>query len=524
MKRMIKSSNIPASDNIVYANQGSADDLLNAVVDRIDELESGVGASFTPTTVVQAGEAKRRRVIRANNGSTQDLLNAVNNRIRELEVGASKITSSTEFDDWAFDFQESTSMEELKNAISYTPYIALENELAGAYYKSLKAGHDVDTCLGILIPIVESFMENYDEYAEYEDEEYDDDFIEAAKDPDKFFKCCNDIFAGFATSGEEFAENLQAQGINDPELFAELNNMTALEYLEYLGKILPPDIFADFANQLRQGLAASASVTASTGDSYFVVEEDLSYVQQSPDAAESVYKYYVKDPSGDGDGFVEVNRWGDEYEIEGAEDHYSVRDGTLWQVVQDAAGTKSVFTLDELEAVISNAFATYLNTHVYACTHIKGQVSIDDGAYDPALDDGDLALYGSNGNRVTAAVIGEDDEYLNQLGSLTCDELATQGHQAGYQIQPDGNYLYVEVLDESGVIIYTHLQPLADIIPIPEDLQGDAAQLASYIIDDMSAGDSSLEPDGGNETLADSFYSEPAIVESIVFDDGDAYL
>jgi hypothetical protein len=99
-----------------------------------------------------------------------------------------------------------------------------------------------------------------------------------------------------------------------------------------------------------------------TAGQYFAVEQDTSYVQENPDYASAVYKYYLSNPNGDGDGFVEVNEFDDgTFEIEGLVDHPSIRNGTLSAVDREIAVSTEPFNSQaDLESYIDILFRTYM--------------------------------------------------------------------------------------------------------------------------------------------------------------------
>jgi hypothetical protein len=86
---------------------------------------------------------------------------------------------------------------------------------------------------------------------------------------------------------------------------------------------------------------------------------------------------------------------------------------------------------------------------------------------------------------IMAADLEQDKDYIERLAKLTVDEVAARGFQAGYQIQPDENYLYFEVFDSEDNVITEYLQLIDDINPIEEDLMNDVDQLATAIMDDI---------------------------------------
>ena len=94
---------------------------------------------------------------------------------------------------------------------------------------------------------------------------------------------------------------------------------------------------------------------------------------------------------------------------------------------------------------------------------------------------------------VLAAELGTDDDYINDLANRTLDRLTDKGYQGGYQIQPDGNYLYFELFDETDEVMSTYLQPLEDITVVWDDLEDDADTLSDAIISSLSSQESDVE-------------------------------
>jgi len=102
-------------------------------------------------------------------------------------------------------------------------------------------------------------------------------------------------------------------------------------------------------------------VKANKEEKFFQAEHDNSYVKENTDYADSVYKYYVFNPYGDGDGYVEVSMWDDGYCcIESYEDVYTAPPGALRQMFNKT----HFLSKGELESTINRIFKKYVNQYM----------------------------------------------------------------------------------------------------------------------------------------------------------------
>lgn len=94
-------------------------------------------------------------------------------------------------------------------------------------------------------------------------------------------------------------------------------------------------------------------------EKFFTVEKNNEYTQEDENSAINVYNYYVFNPYGDGDGYIEVNEFNDGvFEIEEAHDADIINNGELANCLDNLH--KSYNSKEELENDINEAFRKYV--------------------------------------------------------------------------------------------------------------------------------------------------------------------
>jgi len=155
--------------------------------------------------------------------------------------------------------------------------------------------------------------------------------------------------------------------------------------------------------------------------------------------------------------------------------------------------TPSPISKDEFDSRWGSGYYTYTGNKDTAYGPIESSESIY------GTGEGEVVLNNTNTDAegILAADLLNDKDYVERLASETVDWVANFGYQAGYQIQPDENYLYFEVFDVDDVVIHEYLQSIADIEPIEADLFDDSRKLAEAIMEGIPGWEDNIANDEG---------------------------
>jgi len=170
-------------------------------------------------------------------------------------------------------------------------------------------------------------------------------------------------------------KNIQLEGLNDYTQEEIKAGQQISGYKENEFDSLSQEDMIYWIEKAKDNIKTEDHLNTSSGEQYFKIEQDSNYSQEMNDAC-AVYKYYVFNPNGDGDGYVEVSEFDNQdpryadgsdeqfmYQIEEIVDADWINDGELKSCFDDV-GTGVIdgeFTKLALESMINSAFKKYVN-------------------------------------------------------------------------------------------------------------------------------------------------------------------
>ena len=112
---------------------------------------------------------------------------------------------------------------------------------------------------------------------------------------------------------------------------------------------------------------------------YVTIEEVSDYEQIEPDNAIRVWNYYVTNPNGEADGYVEVSEFSDgAFQIEEIHNAPMVEDNALDRLIGGAANEE--FTDDGIEGYLNKIFKKYVNMYFDNSANSSTVVGSDEGS------------------------------------------------------------------------------------------------------------------------------------------------
>ena len=440
--------------------------------------------------------------INASSGSPEDFEHALHDKISQLEggiVSAENITASDddgpsyeemkEWQEWTL--EQAQDMEDVQSAIYSCPDGVLEDELQRGFWQCEEDGDDLDMVISYLSAIADDYMPD----------EPDDDDIEASS---------GDI--NNTVSGPQTIDDLVGLAVKNglSYNFDEAGNLIVFDeifdpHLAGLEDGYGPNINSFFDEASQNPSFHYEDYDGEFGVGFKGIQgiADIQRVQPGITADYDDEDDYIDMYDGDPPSYPDVDNSpysvGDMFESTGAHpsNNYSFE---IIDITDNHVEVENVQTGARGRPIPKDIFDQRWDCGYYTqlkdITAVEGEYYIGSGIRSP--------------ESIMAADVEKDRDYLERLAKQTVDEIAARGFQAGYQIQPDENYLYFEVFDADDNVITEYLQLIDDIDPIEEDLADDVDKLATAIMEDIgdkviSSITASVDPD---DTIAEDILSK----------------